>query len=309
MVEATNRVRQEIIGNSCIMVATIFWGVNYAFTKALVPDWMSVDAVAGTRLLGGCLLFWLTSLFMRCEKLDKASMVRAVVSGLALFFCLYLFVLALKYGSAIDISIIMTLQPVFVIAIEILFLHRRPSRLEYMGMAVSLGGAVMIILCGSNGTSSASNYLLGDAMAVLAGICYATYMVVLAKPTARYKPVSLLRWVFLYSAIPALFLLPGFADMPILKANSIAPWLEIGFILIGPTYLAYLLNQPAIHDIGAVLAALYQYLVPVVATISAVLLGVDSLRWAQVVAMAIIVAGMIATNLGKKREKPADPAL
>lgn len=296
-------LKREIIGNGCIMLATIFWGVNYAFTKALEPMWMSAEAVSAVRLLGGCVLFWITSLFLHCEKLDSGSMIRAIFSGIALFGCIYLFVVALKYGSAIDISIIMTLQPVFVIAIEVLFLKRRPSWLEYLGMAVSLAGAIMIILCGSNSAHSASNYLLGDSLAIIAGICFAAYLVILAKPTARYKPVSLLRWVFLYSAIPSLFLVPGFFNMPLLHAESATPWLEIIFILVGPTYLAYLLNQPAIHDIGPVLAALYQYLVPVVAAISAVLLGVDSLRWQQVVAMAIIIGGMIVTNLGKKSER------
>ncbi|MBD5641457.1 MAG: EamA family transporter [Desulfovibrio sp.] len=303
MAYSAGKLKKELIGNGCIMAATVFWGINYAFTKALVPDWMSAEAVSAVRLLGGCLLFWLTSLFIHCEKLDSGSMIRAIFSGLALFGCIYLFVVALKYGSAIDISIIMTLQPVFVIAIEVLFLRRRPGFLEYVGMAVSLAGAVMIILCGSNSAHAASNYLLGDFLAIVAGICFAVYLVILAKPTSRYSPVSLLRWVFLYSAIPGLFLVPSFFNMPLLECDSLAPWLEIGFILVGPTYLAYLFNQPAIHDIGPVLSALYQYLVPVVAAISAVMLGVDSLRWQQVVAMAIIVAGMILTNFGKKSEK------
>lgn len=306
MTEDSNRhgLEKALIGNACIMAATIFWGVNYAFTKALIPHWMSAEAVAAVRLLGGCALFWPASLFVHCEKLDRQSMIRAAFSGvIGLFGCIYLFVLALKYGSAIDISIIMTLQPVFVIIIEILFLHRRPALLEYTGMAVSLAGAVMIILAGGNSQHGASNYLLGDILGIAAGICFASYLVVLAKPTAKYPPITLLRWVFLYSALPAIFLSPSLFHMPLLHCEQAMPWLEIGFILLGPTFFSYLLNQPAIHDIGPVLAALYQYLVPVVATISAIILGVDSLSWQQVCAMAIIIGGMILTNFGKKHEK------
>lgn len=297
-----HNLRQEVIGNACIMLATIFWGVNYAFTKALIPAWMSAEAVAAVRLIGGAALFWLTSLFIRCEKLDRDSMIRSIWSGLCLFGCLYLFMLALKHGSAIDISIIMTLQPVYVILIEVIFLRRRPSFLEYAGIAISMAGAVMIVLSGNKSADAASNYLLGDFYAIVSGICFASYLVILAKPTQKYAPVSLLRWVFLYSAIPGLLLVPGFFGMPLLRCADAAPWLEIAFILFGPTYLAYLLNQPAMHDIGAVLTALYQYLVPVVAAIAAVLIGVGSLHWNQVIAMAIIVGGMITTNIGKKHE-------
>lgn len=47
--------------------------------------------------------------------------------------------------------------------------------------------------------------------------------------------------------------------------------------------------------------SLYQYLVPVFAVISAVLMGIDHLKWIQVIAMAIIIAGMTVTNIGKKK--------
>lgn len=294
-------MEKVVIGNACIMLATIFWGVNYAFTKALIPDWVGAQALAGWRILGGCLLFWLTSLFIPCERLDRPSMIRAAWSGLCLFSCLYLFVIALKFGSAIGISIIMTLQPVFVILIEIIFLKRRPALLECAGMALSLAGAILIVVADGSGSRTASNPLLGDCLAIAAGISFAAYLVILAKPTQIYKPVSLLRWVFLFASAPALMLIPQIVNMPLAHTFNWVAWLELLFIVVCPTYLAYLLNQPAMHDIGPVLAALYQYLVPVVAAISAVLLGVDTLRWAQAWAMAIIIGGMIMTNLGKKQ--------
>lgn len=87
----------------------------------------------------------------------------------------------------------------------------------------------------------------------------------------------------------------------IVHAHEAAPWLEIGFILLCPTFLAYFLVQPAIKYIGSELVSIYQYLVPVFASISAVIMGLDRLRWIQVAAMVIIVGGMVLTNIGKKR--------
>ena len=49
--------------------------------------------------------------------------------------------------------------------------------------------------------------------------------------------------------------------------------------------------------------SLYQYLLPAFATISAVLMGLDKLKWIQVLAMAIIIAGMVLTNIGKRRKQ------
>ena len=90
--------------------------------------------------------------------------------------------------------------------------------------------------------------------------------------------------------------------MPILHTAEAAPWLEIAFILFCPTFIAYFLVQPAIKSIGSELVSLYQYLLPVFATISAVMMGLGNLKWMQVIAMLIIVGGMVLTNFSKLRK-------
>lgn len=293
-------VGKFIAGNACILVATIFWGVNVSFTKALIPQWMTSESISAVRLVGGCLLFWLASLFVRNARIDRADWKLILLGGvIGLFGFIYLFVMSLRYGNPIDISIIMTLPPMFVLLMGVLFRHARPSWIELVCVAVSFVGAVIVILDGNSGKAGSDN-LLGDVLAVASCICYAFYLVILEQPTRKYPPVTLLRWVFLFSAIPGAFLAIGFDKLPILHASVAAPWLEIGFILLCPTFIAYFLVQPAIRSIGSELVSLYQYLLPVFATVSAVLMGLDTLRWAQVAAMAVIIAGMVLTNIGKR---------
>lgn len=292
-----------LIGNACILLATIFWGVNVSVTKALIPDWMTANGIAAVRLIGGAVLLWLASLFVRCDRIKRGDWSRLVLGGVVgLFLFIFLFVTSLRYGNPIDISIIMTLPPVFVILIGVIFQHRRPSLFEYVGVAVSFAGAVTVILSGQGGKNGSDN-LLGDILAVASTLCYAFYLVILERPSATYRPETMLRWVFLFAAIPALLLLPGMQHMPILHTTEAIPWIEIGFILLCPTFIAYFLVQPAIKDIGSELVSLYQYLLPAFATISAVLMGLDKLKWIQVLAMAIIIAGMILTNIGKRRKQ------
>ncbi len=290
-----------LLGNGCILLAAIFWGLNVSVTKALIPDWMTANGIAVVRMIGGCILFWIVSLFVKTEKIARHDWVKIIVGGLiGLFGFITLFVTSLRYGNPIDISIIMTIPPVFVILIGVIFQHQRPSLIEYIGVVVSFVGAAIVIL-DNNGGKSGSDNLTGDILAILSTLCYALYLVILEKPSKTYKPLSLLRWVFLFAAIPALFLVPGMQKMPILHTVEAIPWVEIGFILLCPTFIAYFLVQPAIKSIGSELVSLYQYLIPVFATISAVIMGIDHLKWMQVVAMAVIIAGMVLTNLGKKR--------
>lgn len=290
-----------LLGNACILLATIFWGVNVSVTKALIPDWMTANGIAAVRLIGGAVLLWLASAFVKCDRIARGDWPKLALGGVVgLFLFIFLFVTSLRYGNPIDISIIMTLPPVFVMLIGVLFQHRRPSLLEYIGVVVSFAGAVIVILAGQGGRNGSDN-LLGDLLAVASTLCYAFYLVILEKPSSTYRPVTMLRWVFLFAAIPALMLVPGMQDMPIVHTREAIPWVEIGFILLCPTFIAYFLVQPAIKHIGSELVSLYQYLLPAFAAISAVLMGLDKLKWIQVLAMAIIIAGMILTNIGKRR--------
>lgn len=286
-----------------MLLGAIFWGLNVSVTKALIPEWMTSNGVAAVRIIGGCILFWLVSMFVKTQKIARQDWLKIIVGGvIGLFGFISLFVTSLRYGNPIDISIIMTIPPMFVILIGVIFRHQRPSAIEYVGVLVSFIGAAIVILDNKGGASGSDN-MLGDILAILSTICYAVYLVILEKPSQTYKPLSLLRWVFLFAAIPAIVLVPGMQDMAILKTSEATPWLEIGFILLCPTFIAYFLVQPAIKTIGSELVSLYQYLIPVFATISAVVMGLDHLKWIQVVAMGVIIVGMFLTNIGKRKRK------
>ena len=299
------------IGNLCILIAVIFWGVNVSVTKALIPEWMTAYGIIIVRLVGGAICMWIASLFVKTSKILKGDWIKLILGGaIGLFLFIFLFILSLKYGNPIDISIIMTLPPVFVILINVIFLKQRPYWIEYLGVIVSFIGAAIVILGGVGHHSElhhtvhhSKDNLIGDILAIVSTICYAFYLVIVVGPTKTYKPITMLRWVFLFSAIPALALIPFATHEPILHTTKAVPWIEIAFILFCVTFIAYFLVEPAIKYIGSELVSIYQYLLPVFATISAVLMGLAHLRWIQVIAMVIIVIGMVLTNVGKKHRK------
>lgn len=294
-----------LMGNGCILLAAIFWGLNVSVTKALIPEWMTSNGISAVRLIGGCILFWIVSMFVKTQKIARGDWPKIIIGGVVgLFGFISLFVTSLRYGNPIDISIIMTMPPMFVILIGVLFQHQRPTAIEYAGVILSFIGAAIVILDNA-GSAAGSDNMLGDILAIASTICYAIYLVIIEKPSKTYHPVNLLRWVFLFAAIPALILVPGMQKMPLLETAQAMPWLEIIFILICPTFIAYFLVQPAMKTIGSELVSLYQYLIPVFATISAVFMGLDHLKWVQVIAMAVIIGGMVLTNIGKRKRTAA----
>lgn len=65
-----------------MLLAVIFWGINIPVTKALIPEWMTAESISVVRLIGGCILFWITSIFMKCEAIEKEDWLKIVLGGM-----------------------------------------------------------------------------------------------------------------------------------------------------------------------------------------------------------------------------------
>lgn len=287
-------------GNLFILTATILFGINLPVLKILIPDWLTAMDATAVRIGGGALLMWIASIFVKNRPIDKSDWGRIIIGGaVGLFAFLYLFCLSLRYGSPIDVSIIMTTPPLFVIIFGVLFLHRRLSAQGIIGSLIALGGAAMIILSESGSGQHAADSLKGNLIALASAACYAFYLIIIEGPSHKYSTVTLMRWVFGCAAIVAIPLYFSLPEAPLFIHPQTAPVLWTLFIIAGPTFAAYLLVTPAIKMIGSKMVSMYQYLVPVVATVAAVILGIDHLKWQQPVAIIIIVAGMMLTQRDK----------
>ncbi len=299
----SNSARTMLLGNACIFVAILLFAANIPVVKILIPQWMDSVDVTLVRLGGGCVLFWLASLFVRKDPIERTDFLKIFLGGgVSLFLFIYLLNVALKYGNPIDISIIMTLPPLYVILYEIIFKHRKPSLLEVVGMLIAFGGAVIVIASGHQ-SKHAPNPVLGDIFGIVCGVAYMAYLLILEKPTHKYRPIPMLKWVFLGACIPCVALCWGVVKAPILHTPAgFMPWLWVVFLAFGPSFLAYLLVNPAIKMIGSELVAIYQYFMPVATTIIAVLLGQAEFRWIEGIAIVVIIAGMFLTDYATHRK-------
>ena len=301
-VERPASTRDLIIGNLYVFIATLFFGINIPVVKMLIPHWMTANDVTLFRVFGGTILMWLASIFLPVTSIARGDRWRVFWGGILLFAFMMPLNLALRYANPINVAIIQTFPPVFVILIGVLFQHRRPGWAEWIGIYVSLVGAMVVILLQPGRASDpGSNELLGDLLALASAVFYAIYLVVLEGPSHTYRPVSLMRWVFLASCLPAVFFIPALTGADIFHTTRSLPWLLITFTMVCPTFLSYFLEAPAIKKIGSELVSLYQYLIPVVAAIASVVVGIAHIELMQIVAMVVIIAGMVLTDVGKRR--------
>ena len=294
-----SRYSAMIWGNLLALSTAICWGLNDPANKALIPDWISASGVALSRIFGAAILVWIVSLFVKNDKIQRGDWKYLWGSALMMLGFVYVFSLAFMTASPIDIAIILTFQPILVVIINAIFKHEHVSLLEVVGMVIALAGALIVIL---GGGSFEAGRLVGDLFAVVCAITYAVYLVIIEGPSKRYGTVSLMKWVFLFTAIlasPLIFTMSP--EMPIFTHGKAMPWLILGFIVLFPTVYCYLVTPPAIRLVGSEVLAFYQYLVPVITTVVAIAAKMDSFHWYQPVSFVIIVGGVILVNYAKAK--------
>ena len=288
-----------LIGNLLALSAAVCWGFNEPANKMLIPSWISASGVALARIFGATAVIWLMSLFVKKETIQKSDWKFLWASALMMLGFVYVFSLAFNTASPIDIAIILTYQPLLVVGINALFRHRHVSGLEWVGMAVAFGGALMVILAGGN---LGDGRLAGDLYACVCAVSYAAYLVIIEGPSKRYGTINLMKWVFLLTSVlslPLIFTIKP--DIPMVEHGTWIPWALLGFIILFPTVYCYIVTPPALKDVGSGIFSFYQYLVPVITTVVSVLFRIDSFHWYQPVSFVIIVGGVVLANYGKAR--------
>lgn len=230
-----------------------------------MPDWVAPSPFILLRVIGALLLFGIVFLFFKREKIDKKDIPRLAVCGL-FGVCMnqLLFFHGLNLTSPINASIIMTANPIMVLILASLLIRERVNARKITGVILGAAGAVMLILSGSSELADGGS-LLGDTFIFINALSYALYLVLVKPLMNKYKPLTVIFWVFLFGSI---LVVPfGF------QGATTIPWEEmptdvisgIIYVIIATTFLAYLLNIYALKTVTASVSSSYIYLQPATA--------------------------------------------
>ena len=285
--------------------ACITFGLLAPVSKSLFGTGLvSAYALTMMRMGGGAVVFWIASLFTRREHVPPRDLLLfffASLLGIVLNQGTY--VLGVSKTSPIDASVVTTTTPIFVMIIAALYLREPITGKKILGVVVGAAGALLLILSGAHLVSgrTGSGSVSGDLLCLFAQLSFATYFVVFKKLISRYSPVTLMKWMFLYAT--ACCLPFGYSD---LKAVG---WAELGwtnyaqiaYVVLGATFLAYLLMPIGQKNLRPTVASSYNYVQPLVATLVAASLGMDTFGWLKGVAVLLVFAGVYIVTISKSR--------
>ncbi|MCC8154225.1 MAG: DMT family transporter [Tannerellaceae bacterium] len=296
---------EKLKGHLLILFANILFGINMPVSKSLLQGMVAPEGLTIMRMLFACSMFWITSLFVKQEKVpfkDLALLFLCAMCGVAINQSVFLS--GLSRTSPVDVSIIATTGPIYVMLLAAVILKEPITRQKTTGVLIGAAGAIALILFSAQ-THAQSSDLIGNLMVFFSGFMYSIYVVVSKPLSQRYSPVTIMKWMFLFSAIVLFpFMYKDIATTPAFHTAT-PDWKVLGgiaFILLGATYIPYLMIPMSLKRIRPTTVSMYNYMQPIVASLIAIIAGQDKFSLGNILSAILVFSGVYLVTHSKSRE-------
>ncbi len=292
-------MNKTLIAHVSIFLSMVIYAAGFTIIKEVTPKYIAPAGFVALRLLGATPLLWLSGLFIR-EKVERKDIgFFALLSICGVTINQSLFIRGMSMTSAISGAIIMVTSPLLVLILGSFILKEKITWQRALGIAIGLGGAAMLIIYSPHKKTNPESPL-GDFLIFLNALSWGAFLVLVKPMMKKYHTITILKWVFLFGMFIIIPL--GFNDVRAIDPNSIdgITLFNILFVVIGVTFIAYILNTYALKALSPAIVSAYIYLQPVMAAGIALCLGKDTLTWQKGLSAVLIFAGVILASQNKK---------
>ena len=197
--------------------------------------------------------------------------------------------------TAINVALIQTMMPAAIILISWIAFKEKVTRLQRLGVGFCILGACLVALRGSFSTFLELSFVEGDVLMLVAVFLYALYSAFLRRRPPMH-PLSFLIYTF---AMGAMGLLPFYIwelSCRLAFTLSISAVFSILYLALFPSIVAFFCWNRGVESIGANRAGLFINLIPVFASVMAIIWLGESLKAFHMIGMSLILTGMILFN-------------
>ena len=296
--------QKSLFGHFACFTAYLIFGLNIIVCKDLTSSGaISPIALFTLRSLGAGSLFWIISLFMPKQRVEKSDYVKIFAASVLGFFLTQMFFLmAISRITPMDCSIITSLSPVYTMFIAAYALKEPLTAQKIGGVVLSLCGIIYLILNSVTSSSAvAQTTPLGVLLMIGNSLCFSLYLGIFKPTIAKYSVVTFMKWTFLFASLLALpfsakeIITLDFAALP---KQHIA---ELAFLIICATFVTYFLIPVGQKILRPTLVSMYSYVQPIVAIVVSIYVGMDTLSWQKVLAAITVFTGVVLVSYSKKR--------
>lgn len=295
----------KIIGNVTMATVATLFALNFTSTKLLF-DTLAVNpyALLTFRILFGTIAFWTASLFIKKERIERKD-IKWVIIAAAFGIILNQgpFLLGIQRTSPIDASIICTIVPIITMIISYFYLKEPLSKQKIGGVTLGAIGALSLIILTHKGFSGEGSSLLGNLFIICSSLFYSSFFVFSRGISQKYHSITIMKWMFLISLIVITpFSFKDFSSSPIFyEPFNWSSFLPLAYILIGATFIPYLLLPIAQKYIRPTTMSMYNYVQPLFATLFGIYLGQGELTIGKVLCAILIFTGVFLVTRSKAK--------
>jgi drug/metabolite transporter (DMT)-like permease len=282
--------RGAVLTEVALILAAIFWGLNFAATK-YAADFLPQLFIVAFRFIGGGLVLLLVLRILepgsRMRRKDILPMAALGCFGIGAAQTAFTFGISLT--SAASTGLVFTTAPVWGMVLGFVLGLERPSWRGVVGVGLCILG-VGIVFYG--GLSSLEDSLLGDLVILLAAVSVGAYTVFSMPVLERHSPLAVATYPTLFGGPVILILsLPYLGDVE-WGSLGLGPWAALVYSAVLATAFAFAAWQRGISRIGANRVLVYQYLITLTGVTSGIIFFGESLGIEKIVGGAVILIGV-----------------
>lgn len=276
-----------------LFAVALIYGANFSIAKLVLNGgYMAPQGFILLRVLSGVAAFFLASRFFIRQQVARKDMPLLALCGLfGVAINQMCFFAGLKLTSPIHAALIMTTTPILVLAVSWALVRERVTWRRLGGIFTGMAGAVLLI-SGGRRIGFEGDGLWGDLLVLANAISYAIYLVLVKKLMARYHPLTVVYWVFLFALVGVLPF--GAGELAAVGWTTFTPviWWSVIYVLLFVTILTYWFNAYALTVVSPSVVSIYIYLQPLLAAGISLLWENESMNWNKAVSGILIFAGV-----------------
>ena len=294
--------KNSIVGHLACFIAYAIFGFNIIVCKDLTSGNLIPPLVIFTlRSLGAGSIFWIISLFLPKEKVDKKDFIKIFFASMLGFFtCQITFLVGIPHITPMDCSMMTAMSPIYTMIVAAFVIKEPITFQKAGGVAISFAGIIYLILsrvASPGGTAESTPF--GIFMIILNVLSFSMYLGIFKPLIAKYSVVTFMKWVFLFSAAVTLPLsLKGMVQTEWAEIPAIQ-YAELAYLIICATFISYFLIPVGQKRIRPTLVSMYTYVQPIIAIAVSIWIGMDVLTWQKVLAAAMVFGGVIIVSYSK----------
>lgn len=295
--------KRPLIAHLSMFAACAFWGLMAPVGKDAMTHGIDGIDMVSFRILGGAILFWVTSLFVPKEHVPVKDILKfagAGIFGLVLNQCCY--TIGLSITSPSNASIMTTSMPIFAMILSFVILKEPITWKKAGGVALGCCGALILILTSAVAASSKVGNIRGDILCLSAQLSFALYLSLFNPLIRKYSVFTINKWMFLWATI---FILPFTAPHVMQIDWSNVPqttWWEAAYVVFFGTYIGYILTMIGQRTLRPTVVSIYNYVQPLVSVSVSLMTGIGILKWSQGLAVLLVFSGVWLVTKSKSKK-------